>query len=292
MTTTAQCETGRIQRLLLCPVESAFRSQARVDAQWRALNYLDRPDYRKAMAEYEAFAGLLEAEGMIIHHLSPDGDVGMDAIYVRDASIACDAGPILCNMGKAARAGEPAASAAAYVRCGLNPAGAIAAPGRIEGGDVLWLDRRTLVVGRGYRTNADGIAQLKALLPAEVSLVEVPLPHWQGEQDVFHLMSMLSPIDQDLMLAFSPLLPVPFREWLLERGISLVEVPEEEFHSMGCNVLALAPRRCLMLDGNPVTRARLEAAGAEVMVYRGDEISRKGCGGPTCLTRPLLRQIA
>ena len=167
--------------------------------------------------------------------------------------------------------------------------GRIEPPGRLEGGDVVWLDGRTLVVGRGYRTNAEGIRQLRAMLGSRVDVVEVPLPHWQGQQDVMHLMSLISPIDHGMAVVYSRLLPVPFREWLLDRGIHLVEVPDEEFESMGTNVLALAPRRCLMLAGNPRTRAALERAGADVIEYAGTEISVKGAGGPTCLTRPLER---
>lgn len=145
-------------------------------------------------------------------------------------------------------------------------------------------------MGRGYRTNQEGIRQLTELLGDGVEeVIEVPLPHWRGPSDVFHLMSILSPVDRDLALVYSPLLPVPFREYLLARDISLVEVPEEEFESMGCNVLAVAPRVCIMLDGNPLTRERLEAAGAQVHTYRGEEISVPGGGGPTCLTRPILR---
>jgi len=145
-------------------------------------------------------------------------------------------------------------------------------------------------VGQGYRTNAEGIRQFRDLLADSIGdLLVVPLPHWRGPGDVFHLMSVLSPIDTDLALVYSPLLPVPFRQALIERGIDLVEVPDEEFESMGCNVLAVAPRCCIALAGNPLTRARLEAAGATVDVYEGAEISVKGAGGPTCLTRPLLR---
>jgi N-dimethylarginine dimethylaminohydrolase len=168
-------------------------------------------------------------------------------------------------------------------------AGRIEPPGRLEGGDVLWLDARTLVVGRGYRTNGEGIRQLRAILGSRVDVIEVPLPHWQGQHDVMHLMSLISPVDHGMAVVYSRLLPVPFREWLLDRGIHLVEVPDEEFDSMGTNVLALAPRRCLMLAGNPRTRAALERAGADVLEYEGTEISVKGAGGPTCLTRPLER---
>jgi N-dimethylarginine dimethylaminohydrolase len=159
-----------------------------------------------------------------------------------------------------------------------------------ERGDVLWLDERTVVVGRGYRTNDAGISQFRDLLGTAVDeVIVVPLPHWRGPGDVFHLMSIISPVDHDLAVVYSPLMPVTFRELLLERGMSLVEVPDEEFATMGANVLALGHRRALMLSGNPVTRRRLEAAGVEVMEYDGENISTKGGGGPTCLTRPLLR---
>src|SRR4029079_18712194 len=170
---------------------------------------------------------------------------------------------------------------------GYEIAGAIQPPGCLEGGDVAWLDEHTLAVDRGYRTNDAGIAQLRALLGHTIDVVVVPLPHWRGPRDVFHLMSILSPVDRDLAVVYSPLMPVPFREYLISRGIRLVEVPDDEFESMGANVLAVTPRRCLMLAGNPTTRRRLEHAGAEVLEYDGSEISLKGGGGPTCLTQPM-----
>jgi N-dimethylarginine dimethylaminohydrolase len=195
-------------------------------------------------------------------------------------------------MGKPARRDEPAALARHLAALGVPLLGAIEAPGVLEGGDVLWFDERTVAVGRGYRTNDEGIAQLRTLLGPDVEAVVVPLPHYRGPSDVFHLMSILSPLDRDLAVAYSPLMPVPFREWLCTRGVTLVEVPDEEFDSMGANVLALAPRLALMLAGNPVTRARLERAGVRVLTYEGSEISVKGGGGPTCLTRALVRDVA
>jgi N-dimethylarginine dimethylaminohydrolase len=194
-------------------------------------------------------------------------------------------------MGKPQRAAEPAAQWDAFAAAGIPIAGRITAPGRIEGGDVVWLDPRTIVVGRGYRTNDEGIRQLGAIVGDDVTVVVVPLPHWSGQNDVMHLMSLVSPVDADLAVVYSRLLPVPFREWLLDRGMRLVEVPDEEFESMGTNVLALAPRRCLLLRGNPRTRAALEGAGAEVAEYDGTEISTRGAGGPTCLTRPITRTL-
>jgi N-dimethylarginine dimethylaminohydrolase len=260
-----------------------------VEAAWRQLNYLAPPDPGRAVAEYDRFAARIQEAGARIEWMPADDVTGLDSVYVRDASIPSSAGMILCNMGKAARSTEPAAQAETFRRLGIPIAGAVSGEGKIEGGDVVWLDAATLAVGRGYRTNDEGIRQLRGLLGDKVEVVVAPLPHWRGPADVFHLMSILSPIDRDLALVYSPLLPVPFRELLLARGFGLVEVPDEEFESMGCNVLALAPRRCLMIDRNPVTRTRLEKAGAQVTIFPGDEICRKGSGGPTCLTRPILR---
>lgn len=285
----SQSDVGAIQSVLLKHARDAFRDAATLSAAWRELNYLAPPDPGRAAAEYDRFAALIEENGARIHWMPPDDVTGLDSIYVRDASIPSTAGMILCNMGKAARTTEPAAQGEAFRAFGIPVAGAITGGGKIEGGDVVWLDAKTLAVGRGYRTNDEGIRQLRALLGGGTEVVVAPLPHWRGPADVFHLMSILSPIDRDLALVYSPLLPVPFRELLLERGFGLVEVPDEEFESMGCNVLALGPRRCLMIDGNPATRARLEQAGAQVTIFAGDEICRKGSGGPTCLTRPILR---
>ena len=203
-----------------------------------------------------------------------------------------DRGAILCQMGKPQRAGEPVAQETYLRSLGVPVLGSIQPPGRLEGGDVVWLGPRTLAVGRGYRTNADGIRQLQRLLGDTVDeVIAVALPHWRGPGDVFHLMSIISPIDRDLAVVYSPLMSIPFRERLLEDGMTLIEVPDEEFDSLGANVLALGPRRCVMVAGNPQTRARLERAGVDVLEYEGREISLKGGGGPTCLTRPLGRDV-
>ncbi len=284
---TVQSDVLPLRRVLLRHARDAFVSQARVDAQWQPLNYLGRPDFDDACREYDAFASLLESLGATIEWLSGD-DLGLDSMYVRDASIMCDRGAVLCQMGKGARESEPAAQGGAFQSLGIEIVGEISSPGTVEGGDSAWLDPTTLVVGRGYRTNCEGIGQLEAFLPG-VDVVRVPLPHWQGPDDVFHMMSVLSPLAPDLLLVYSPLLPVPFREELLARGFALVEVPREEFDSQGCNVLSVAPRVAVSLDGNPETRRRMESAGVEVHSYVGREISLKGCGGPTCLTRPLQR---
>jgi N-dimethylarginine dimethylaminohydrolase len=292
VTFTALSEVDRLTRVAVKHPRDAFIDQATIARQWQELRFTAAPDLVRASREHDLFIEALSAAGAQVHLLPRDETTTLDSIYVRDASIVCDRGLILCRMGKSQRVEEPAAQERAYL-AGHVPAticGRIEPPGRVEGGDVIWLDSRTLVVGRGYRTNADGIRQLQAILGNQVEVVEVPLPHWQGQRDVMHLMSLISPIDHGMAVVYSRLLAVPFREWLLERGIHLVEVPDEEFDSMGTNVLALAPRRCLMLAGNPRTRAALERAGADVIEYEGTEISVKGAGGPTCLTRPLERR--
>ena len=214
----------------------------------------------------------------------------MDSIYCRDAAIATAQGMIICNMGKEGRKNEPLAEQKAFEANGIPVLGVIKAPGTIEGGDVAWLDEKTLAVGHTYRTNEEGIKQITALLaPIGVDVIVVPMPHYRGPSDVFHLMSVLSPVDSNLAVVYSPLIPIVFRNELIKRGYELVEVPEVEFDSMGCNVLALAPRVCLMVKGNPITKERLEKAGCKVIEYEGAEISVKGGGGPTCLTRPVER---
>jgi N-dimethylarginine dimethylaminohydrolase len=214
----------------------------------------------------------------------------MDSIYCRDAAIATSHGMIICNMGKEGRKNEPLAEQKAFEEQGIPVLGVISAPGTIEGGDVAWLDEKTLAVGHTYRTNEEGIKQITALLaPIGVDVIVVPMPHYRGPSDVFHLMSVLSPVDSNLAVVYSPLIPIVFRNELIKRGYELVEVPEAEFDSMGCNVLALAPRVCLMVKGNPITKERLEKAGCKVIEYEGAEISVKGGGGPTCLTRPVER---
>jgi N-dimethylarginine dimethylaminohydrolase len=283
-------ETGTLRRVLVKHVRDAFAGTEAIAAEWRDLNFTAPPDFTRAVDEYDRFLAILRQSGAEIDCLPPAPGVGMDSIYVRDASVACDRGVVLCRMGKPQRSGEPGAQAVAYRARGISVIGSIEPPGCLEGGDVVWLDARTVAVGRGYRTNDEGIAQLRALLADSIDeLVVVPLPHWRGPGDVFHLMSIVSPVDRDVAVVYSPLMPVPFRERLLGRGIALVEVPDAEFDSMGANVLAIGPRRCVMLAGNPVTRARLEDAGARVYEYEGREISLKGGGGPTCLTRPLER---
>lgn len=287
---SAHSEFGKLKSVFIKKASAAFIDDAHISKHWEALNYLGKPDINKALEEYAAFEKLFKDNGTEILYLPADDTVNMDSIYCRDAAIATKQGMIICNMGKAGRKNEPLAEEKAFESNGIPVLGVIKAPGTIEGGDVAWLDENTLAVGHTYRTNEEGIKQITALLePIGVKVITVPMPHYKGPSDVFHLMSVLSPVDHNVAVVYSPLIPIVFRNELINRGYELVEVPDEEFDSMGCNVLAIAPRVCLMVKGNPITKARLEKAGCTVFEYEGAEISVKGGGGPTCLTRPIDR---
>ena len=292
MPLSLQSDTGTLKRVIVKPAPDAFVGPARLAAEWQPLRFSGCPDYTRAGAESTAFSALLRRLGAEVLELPRDEAQSIDSIYVRDAGIVCDRGLILGSMGKATRRGEPAALRLAAAAWGVPLAGEITGTGRLEGGDVAWVDPHTLAVAHGYRTNAEGIRQLRLLLGDCVDeVVVVPLPHYRGPDDVFHLMSVYSPLAPDLALVHSPLIPVPFRELLLARGIRLVEVAPEEFDTLGCNVLAVSPRVCVLAAGNPLTKARLLAAGCEVHEFSGAEIAQKGGGGPTCLTRPLGREV-
>lgn len=277
-----QTMTQRLRRVLVRPPSAAgFRA-------WREYGWHAKPDLHKLADEHEAFCDALRAAGAEVVLAETRVENDPDAIYVFDAALVADRGAIVLRSGKEGRLAESAAIAIDLARAGVPAAATLEEPQLVDGGDTIWLNETTLVVGRGYRTNDDGIHALQAALP-DVAVLTFDLPHLHGSQVVLHLLSLLSPLDQDLVVAYLPLLPVRLVQLLRELEVEIVEVPDDEFETMGPNVLALAPRVALALEGNKETRRRLEGAGVDVSVYRGDEISRKGDGGPTCLTRPLLR---
>jgi arginine deiminase len=285
-----QSMVAPLRRVILKSPDVAFRNQSFIDSQWKQLNYVDRPDYEKAIKEHEAFAEILRAAGAEVLFLDFDRRTGLDSIYTHDPGIISDAGAILFQTGKELRRGEGHAMEEALLKWGVRILGRVEGKATAEGGDMVWLDDHTLLVGQGFRTNAAGVAALRSLLnPFEINVMEFHLPYWQGPRDVFHLMSLISLLDSDLVVVHRPLMPVPLYELLHARGVKMIDVASEEFNTLGCNVLALAPRHVLMIEGNPVTRARLEEAGCKVQEFSGKEIAYKGSGGPTCLTRPLLR---
>jgi len=273
--------SGALRRVLVRP------PLAEDAANWRAYGWRTAPDHAAAVAEHEAFCVLLEDAGaeVVVSRHDPGNP---DAIYTYDPVLVGREGAVLLRPGKEVRRGEPAALAPVLEAAGVPVASEIEAPALVEGGDTVWLDEETLLVGVGYRTSEAAVEALGRAFPG-VEVHAFDLPHWNGDAEVLHLMSFLSPLDRDLALVYPRLAPVRLLRLLVERGIAVVEVPDDELETQGPNVLALGPRHALALEGNDDTRRRMERAGVEVVTYRGDEISRKGDGGPTCLTRPLLR---
>jgi N-dimethylarginine dimethylaminohydrolase len=253
-------------------------------------HYTGRPDLDAARREHDALVAILRAAGAeVFDHPEPQPERA-DAIYVFDPALVTDRGAVILSMGKDLRRGEEEALARRLSALGVPILYTLSGDARAEGGDLLWLDHRTLAVGQGFRTNAEGLRQLRlALADSDVEVLPVELPYHTGPEACLHLLSLISLVDHDLAVVYPPLLPVPFWRLLQDRGFRLIEIPAEELATQATNVLALAPRRCVMLEGNPVTERRLREAGCEVSTYRGHEISFKAEGGPTCLTRPLWR---
>ena len=282
-------EYSTIKQVAIRSAANAFVSEVILAEQWQALRFHAKPDLAEAISEYKDFRALLSSTGANLIELSSSDSLTIDSIYTRDSILVSPKGLILCNMGRASRTPEAAINAASYTALGHPIAGQITAPGTLEGGDFIWLDEHHAAVGLGPRTNAEGIRQLADILGPEVELHVVELPEPDHPDDVLHLMSIISPLDRDLALIYRPFMPAQFIAWLEQLGVAFVDVPEQEYAIMGCNVLAIAPRTTIMLENLPAVKHGLEDAGCTVATYKGLEISRKGEGGPTCLTRPLER---
>jgi N-dimethylarginine dimethylaminohydrolase len=281
---------SKLESVIIKRPQDAFIGPLNLADFWQAYKYNACPDYEKALAEFAQFELVLKQNVAQIHYLPRHENAGLDSIYTHDPVKITHQGAILMNMGKTLRTAEPEILSSWLGRIGIPVLGKIEAPGRMEGGDVVWLNERTLAVGRGYRTNAEGIRQFSEMTATMVDrIIEVPLPHADGPDACLHLMSLISLIDRDLAVIYSRYLPVFFRQILIEMGIELIDVPDDEYEHLGTNVLALAPRRCLYSAGNPVTLENMTKAGTRVFTYPAEEISSKGTGGPTCLTCPVLR---
>lgn len=279
-----------LRRVIVKRPEEAFRSPEKIQREWKPLAYSRAPDLARASRDHARFAALMAEAGAKVVYLPADDRTGLDSLYTHDPGLITDQGAIIFQTGKIARRGEGAALADALRTWDLPVLGSIEGDATAEGGDMVWLDHETLLAGRGFRTNAAGIQRLSELLrPLGVKVIPAELPYWNGPADVLHLMSIISLLDDDLAVVYRRLLPVPLFELLAARGIQLVDVPEEEYGTLGCNVLAIAPREVIMVSGNPITRSRLESEGCKVSEFDGNEICLPGAGGPTCLTRPLLR---
>ena len=263
-----------------------------IEDEFKRFGYPRAVDHDRTESEHDAFRALLAESGVEVVTAGPDDAGLLDAIFAYDPSLMTDAGAVLLRPGKELRLPEVNLAERTYAELGIPVIGRIEAPGTVEGGDTLWLDERTLAVGRGYRTNNEGIRQLAALLaPYGIETITADLPHWRGPDECLHLMSFISPVADGLAVVYLPLMSVAIVQELQRRGWSFIEVSDEEFETHGCNVLALAPKRVLVCDGSPITRSRLQTAGCEVLAYTGNELSHNRAGGPTCLTRPIVRAV-
>ena len=283
-----QSMAGTLLRVLMRRPGASLR-EARA-ADW---HYGASFDGRRAIEQYAAFAELIETSGAEILWLDDRGDGLADAMFTHDPSLVSNEGAILLRMGKGQRAPEPDLHERAYAAAGVPILGRIEAPGQVEGGDCIWVDDKTLAVGRGVRTNEAGIHQLQTLLePLGVSVKGFDLPLWQGFAACLHLMSIMSPLAEKLALVHAPLFPVAFWQLLEERGYRLIEAPEDEFaasNGLNLNVLPTKPHDVIMVDGFPETKRLMEDAGCHVQAFEADALCIACEGGPTCLTRPILR---
>jgi len=253
-------------------------------------HYTAQPHMARAQAEHDEFVAMLRRAGAEVIYHDEAMPQHADAIFVFDPALITDAGAILLSMGKKLRRGEEAAQTRLYQKLGVPIVTTLNGSALAEGGDLLWLDSKTLAAGVGYRTNVEGVRQLRAALnPMGVEVLAYDLPYYTGPEACLHLLSLISILDEKVAVVYPPLMPVAFYQELQARGFKLIEAPEKEFLTQATNVLATAPGECIMLEGNPVTRQRLIDAGMEVQTYRGEELSFKAEGGATCLTRPLWR---
>jgi len=285
-----QSMVGKMKSVLIKRPSEAFISQEHLNDNFEQFKYVGCPDYEKAASEYKKFEKIITDNVENVYYLPKDERAGLDSIYTHDPLKITSKGTIYFPMGKELRGKEYLATEEYLKSIGVPTLGYIQKPGKMEGGDVVWLDEKIVAIGRGYRTNDEGIRQFKELTKDIVDeVIVVPMPHGEGVDCCLHLMSVISMVDKDLAVVYSKYMPVFFRELLLERGITLLEVDDKEYNYLGSNVLALAPRICVILDGNPEITQKLRDEGCTVYSYEGLEMSFRGTGGPTCLTCPITR---
>lgn len=282
---------GNLRRVLVYSPGVAGWDRAQPSARWRELGFLRPLDFTKARAQHEALYRELRIAGAEVCELPAAEGLTLDSVYVHDASLPTDFGMILLRPGKANRQGEPRVHGTFCTEQGIPVLGEIAAPGTAEGGDIVWLDAKTLLVGCGYRTNATGIAQIRDLLaPEGVEVIAASLPYGPGPAACLHLMSLISLLEERTALVDLPWLAVETVELLKGRGFQFIEIDHAERETLACNVLALGSRRLLAIEENRKTNRKLQDAGFDVRSFPGSELCINGSGGPTCLTRPLLRE--
>jgi N-dimethylarginine dimethylaminohydrolase len=281
---------GPLQRVMVCSPRTAGWNQPERVAHWRDLGFRHAPHYAEALAQHETLCRQLQTAGAELVELPASGELSLDAVYTHDASLATDFGLILMRPGKDNRVAESEHHGAFGRQIGIPVFGKITAPGTTEAGDIVWLDSKTLLIGHGYRTNAAGIQQMRELLaPKGITVISAPLPYGPGPSACLHLMSLISLLDEHTALVDLPWLAVETVELLKSRGFRLIEIEYSERNTLACNVLALGQKRLLAIEENRKTNDQLQDAGFDMRTFPGSEICINGSGGPTCLTRAVLR---
>ena len=281
---------GSLQRVLVCSPNTAGWNDPHRLARWGELGFHHQPDLPKAQAQHEILCRELQSAGAELLELPNAPELSLDAVYTHDASLATDFGLIIMRPGKPNRVAEGESHEFFAERAGIPIFGKIVAPGTTEAGDMIWLDPKTLLIGHGYRTNAPGIAQMRSLLaPKRIEVLSSPLPYGPGPSACLHLMSLISLLDEQTALVDLPWLAVETVEFLKARGFQFIEIDSSERDTLACNVLSLGNKRLLAIAENSKTNDRLRRAGFDIRTFPGGELCINGSGGPTCLTRPLLR---
>jgi N-dimethylarginine dimethylaminohydrolase len=282
--------TGTLERVLVCSPRTAGWNQPERATHWQQLGFQHAPNFTTAQSQHQALSRELEITGAEVIEMPPAPDLSLDAVYAHDASLATDHGLIVMRPGKPNRVAEGPHHSAFCKTLDVPTLGKIAPPGTTEAGDILWLDAKTLLIGHGYRTNAAGIQQMRDLLaPKGVQVFSAPLPYGPGPSACLHLMSLISLLDEQTALVDLPWLAVETVDLLQSRGFKFIEIDASERDTLACNVLSLGNNRLLAIEENHKTNARLGQAGFDVRTFPGHELCINGSGGPTCLTRPVLR---
>ena len=225
---------------------------------------------------HNIFVKMLEDSGTEIYYMRGDDYEIADSVFTYDVSLMTPSGAILMSPGKMLRRGEQNLHKNFYHKHSIPIVGSIVGNATAEAGDTLWIDDKTLIIGRGFRTNLAGLEQLKKILnPQDINVYSFDLPVYSGESSCLHLMSLISLI-----------------ELLQKHNFTIIQAPFDEFKksdTLSVNVLATKPGECIMIDSAPKTLDLLRGAGVHVKVFHGDPLCIACEGGPTCLTRPLLR---
>ena len=280
-----------LKTVLLKNPQAAFKSQKTIDLQWQDLNFIDKPDFKKSVTQYENFIDILNDNNVEILYIPEDEITSLDSIYTHDPIFMTPNGAVIGNMGKTQRKPETIMMKNYLNEIGVPIFGEIINDATLEGGDVIWIDEKTVAAGLTYRTNNKGIDQLRKILSTiSIEVISVDLPHWNGPVDVLHLMSLISPLNENLFLIYKKLLPIGLLKLLKKLDIKTISIADEDYDSLGCNVLPLSTTKCLITSGNNKTCKIIEENGIEVIEFQASEICYKGSGGPTCLTRPIYRK--